>query len=342
MQRMVRLLAVITFLFSFAQPQGAIIILNGTSSAGKSSILQKITNCVDLSMDKASYNVIAEIVENKIFNTLDQKAIDLLIANDIFTRETTSNGVRYKLPRNNPELFESKMETVEKLLPLLDTVIDYKQERFGERVLAEMTKEALQFSNRGQHVIIDTVVEYESEKQAFESAFRGSECYWVLVYCPPAELVTRVRRRNIVAQETGATKTEVRELETPIEQFLRIYAVSNDPKRSPLLDSLENPADARVSQVTLKAIFEDGADLFGKKYDVESLKRTAIDQWGLQSRRFATIAPKYRYDLIVDNGPADAAANCARQIQRLIAPTRTRPRRSAWQRFWDVVLCRRK
>lgn len=331
---------------------GKLIIINGTSTAGKTRVCRELSNCQILSYDKTVANLFAEVIEKKIA-MLDESIIAQLVEYDIVVVEEVGDGeVQYRLPRNNRELLLEKAALFQKHIASSEVALgDSRTEEACDRIMRSeedtsgkspfiwltdeekvecigkteqtMFVEAVKLVRQGQNVVIETVIEEDSTKEdsimeRIKCFFHEYEVYFVLVYCPIGDLIVRVRTRKTEAERDGTSDFEERKLEQQLEQFLTMYKAADDLADDPLSRVLADPQDSMISQSIVNCVFAFGSDLFDKGYYVEDLQLRMMEEFHLEDGGSVQIVPRFPHDLIVDNGEKGSLLGCARQIQDLI------------------------
>lgn len=340
-------LVTIVFVGISLYPVGKIIIVDGVSTAGKTSICQKLKNCEHLSWDKTIFNLCADVVERKIAN-LDKDIISQIVQYGIVSEEKTDEGETiYKLPRNNVELLYKKMVILYEKMPSLGIVYEReaydqnqkceeeqqiensfqkKDESVGlltkfeihkcvEKVEEAMLEAAVKLAEQGKNVVIDTGIEDAEVMDMYREHLSKYKPCFVLVYCAAKDLVTRVRERNKEAAQSGVSipgfSLEERKLDQPMMQLLAMYKPGNNQS-----SNMDHPLT--LSKDDLDFVFKIGNDLFAKNCKVEELKQKIIKKFDLENNNFVSIVPQFEHDLVVDNSKKDNLNSCVKQIQSQI------------------------
>lgn len=242
-----------------------IILLNGTSSAGKSTILQEFK--------KLHPDYILFKMDDYWPDELEKKA--------------GAFGWR-------------KDSGIDSWLFLLD----YAVEKTGQHLLSTQTRSMLftetppyydgvkKMVDNDSSVIIDTVLEFESEYQAFFHFFKDYKMYKILVYCPLNILLQRVEARNTMGLES-----EMRYAFTAFEQFPALYKIQER------FD--EQIVGIVETQVMKDALNQAIQELINKNIPdayvpvIEEFKQEFIQQFKLNEHKKITLVPRHRYDLII-------------------------------------------
>jgi chloramphenicol 3-O-phosphotransferase len=325
---------------------GKIIILDGMSTVGKTSICRNLKNCEYLSYDKTACNLFAEVVEKKI-PTLKKEIIEKLVKHNIVSVEKgENNAASYRFPRNSMKLLFEKAVLFAKYIPSTEVILGYyrtesdrkellrhKEEQNSSKkgpvvlltpedkkncvakIGSTMFQEAVRLAESGKNVVIDTVIEESSIMETFKQFFKKYNPLFVLVHCSPKVIVERVRARNLNAEKNGTSIFEARKLDQPLEQLLSMYKFGEG-------FSKVSPSDSQnfiLSENDLEFIFKSGKNLFDEGCDVKVLKGKMLQEFSLQSNKFVRVEPRFAHDLIIDNGEKKGSLeSCVQKIQALL------------------------
>ena len=260
--------------------KGQVILLNGTSSAGKSTILkefQKLGN---------EYTILK--VDDWFPEQVKKKAQEL------GWQEETSQ---------DPWLF--LCEYLHQKTGNYYFATEVRQELFGSS--PAFFNKARDLSFAGQNVIIDTVLEYEQEYEKLFSIFKDPKPIMILVYCPMDILLHRVEQRNalgIVAEERVAFQS--------FEQFPALFKVQEHLE--------EQVVDHIQSVVMKKALDESIAWLIehalpsGYVPKLEAFRKQFVEQFKLDDQDSISLVAKHRYDLVLQSG-AKSPHELAQEMQ---------------------------
>jgi chloramphenicol 3-O-phosphotransferase len=269
------------------RPPGTVILLNGTSSAGKSTMLRELPKVLEGSW---------KTVEGDDFVLLIiQKLIDHL--NDKFGIETT---------------YDELNDTCGKLMEegkITQQWIDDFARQYDVNDL--MFKKIHEHIRCGHNVVLDTVIcepiEEDSDEYDFNGYFNELGLYnvaFILVYCPFTTLVERVRMRN----ESGVAK-ERREYGVPIQFFRAMYKAAQ-PGDTPILDTLTRVEVRRLLETYVRSECET------EKESNEFLS-TVLKNLSLDRNESIRVTPRLKYDFIVNTG-THSSEECARQINEFL------------------------
>src|SRR3990167_2382095 len=246
--------------------RGSLLLLNGTSSSGKSSIL-------------AAFH---------------KKHPDFLTFNidDWFPQEMLVKATA---------LGWQEGSGIDPWLYLIDYV-DRKAGRsnFRTEVRSFLFKEvppmyikAKEALAKGENVIIDTVFEYDPEYDEFSTFFADFSCFKILVYCPLDILLERVRLRN-----NRGVKEEMRTSFQSFEQFPALFKLQ-ESTRERVIDTV---SAASVKHALHSAIEELMTDNIPDKYIpwIKFFERAFIKRFKLDELDRISLVARHDYDLILN------------------------------------------
>jgi len=312
---------------------GTMIILNGTPSAGKSSLGRVLPNILEGSWKTVEADSFVYDSVQRLINHLDSRF-------EIKTTLNELNDVCTKLV-DNKKLTQEEIDNF-----------------FGD-TFDQVFEKAKEYFQTGHKVILDWAILEENEAEEdgdlhgfndFFNALRASNVALVLTYCPFATLIERVKKRN---KEGKAT--EQRDYHVPIKYFSAIYKAAKQGEK-PILGTLTRTEVIDILEAPfVKAEFEDIKKY--KQFKSKTLKGLSLDR-----HKSINVTPRLKHDLIVNTG-INSTEKCAQQIKRFFKSDRpftamrknarkfgligrkskkTKPQKTAWQKFWDYVLCRGK
>ena len=320
MKRIIKGLVAVVCLFSYVSPRGIGIILDGTSSAGKTSIARELQalcgdSCVYLSVDEEVENPLMRL----IVKYLQQKTAERVTNENAreIANKLTLGGV---VTQEEIESFSDKLE-----------------KSLGDR----LTQKIKDLIREGKSVIFEVITLKEQQHVRRFEVLGGNDFLSVLVYCSFQELAKRVATRNLVGG------LEQRSFSQAWGQFGKLYKAA-EHRELPILDVLSRDTLERLVQLHAQSEFE-------KERNFVNFTSTLLEDLSLDNNITVQIVPRYKYDLVVDNSKQSSAA-CAQQIHAFMRQgheytalqenyreqRRIRPQRSAWQKFWDFVFCRVK
>lgn len=286
---------------------GRIVILDGGSSSGKSTIskdLQKELSCEYLFIDNFLFNQTAAYLEEQIFLRESRKV---------------------KLPRNNPDAIRQYYNSMPNKEQYIISVEVFK--KCVKKANEIMAKETKLLVLQGKTVVCDVVfAPGYIEKQDFIKDLKEFKKFMVLVYCPFKILAQRVEQRNKEAKKDKAG--EVRSLIMALEQFGMKYKRKENLNKK-AIDILTRK-DFDLAMELVKGDFEinfvkelNKEALFNqRKYEI--FVKTLEKQFGFDDKpvEFIEIVPVADYDLIV-NTERNTSEECVLQIKGLINECRS-------------------
>jgi len=272
---------------------GTVIILDGTSSSGKSTIakiLQEELKCEYLFID----NFIA-----------NQKAAWL--EKQIFLKENKS----VSLPRDNPDVFSRYYDSM--LNKELYIISREDSRAFVTGALDVMAQKINEFVSLGKTVICDLVLVpgYVEEHDILKNA-QDAKKFNVLVYCPCKELAQRVENRNKKA--FGGRSGEKRTLITALQHLAMKYK----PKahnREEVIDTLSRDDLNYVTNIC-REYFKTGRSKQFNKNKFTMFVKILESQLGLSNKDIGSVelTPRITCDFVL-NSEKYTAQECAQIIK---------------------------
>ncbi len=256
---------------------GVTIVLNGTSSAGKSSIAAELQRSLD-----GPAQILR--IDDIIYEEMIKKAKQLGYIKSTATHKASLEGIE-KLPT------------------------DQKKEIFVDKtpdIWNKLYQQARDYSAANQHVIMDTILgKREEELNDFLKMMNNLEAMLVLVYAPLPVLQQRVSERN----RTGGPG-EQRSLFPTISQFHFLF-------RKPTSGEvpLEVITIEKMGEVFATAREEEKDFQLFKNYseqDVAGLQREFAKHFGSKNG-VMSLVPILEYDLVINSATCSPSA-CAAQI----------------------------
>lgn len=256
---------------------GTVILLNGTSSAGKSSIAQELkkallpNNVEILSIDIVFYEVAREIIKERGY------AVD---PNKSWTELCES------LPE---ELVLSEKEIIPR----------------AEKKLYEKIKH---HAASDKYVILDAVICNTKHAEKWAVALDGLVVQKVLVYCTPTKLLEHVIQRN-----TDINEEEHRPLTQPFFQFFKMFTI----QKSGTDQYIEEINPQALETLITKNFADpmptmNEGDLKRAKKVIENYQPKFACKTGEQTIKIVP-EPFVTYDIVVNAGTS-SAKECAQQI----------------------------
>ncbi len=251
--------------------KGKVILLDGTSSVGKSAIIEEFRKLHP---------------EYQIVKVDDWFPLDL---KEIAERLGWSGDSAV-----NPWQF------------LKDYYISKDQYYLDTRLRTEIFKgmksrgymdEAKKRALHGNNVIIDTVLEDSTQYAIFEETFKDVPTEKVLVYCPLAILFDRVEKRN-----ASADAAEHRTAFLSFEQFPALYKVrTSDSER--LVDTVSTQELASLLGKSLEQLRALGIPA-GYESELAQFEEQFISHFDIKNRDKIELTPTRLYDRVLNSGSA--------------------------------------
>lgn len=263
---------------------GTIILINGTSSSGKSTILNEI--------QKQSPEYVILKVDDFWIEELTQKAQELGWNKDI----------------NSDPWFYLHQYLTRK------TGKDYFDTELRGQLFTEVSKFYSTAKNKaraGKTVVLDTVLEYENAYQQAFDYFKNEHLITVLIYCPFDLLLKRVKQRNALG-----LAQEMRTAFLSFEQIPAMYKIQ-EHSDEPIVDIVKS----RMVKDALEGAIQELIDQnISKEYlpKLEQFKRDFIKQFQLDEREEINLVPRHHYDIVFKNDIWANSQEIALQIKHLI------------------------
>ena len=311
MKRIFKTFIVLLFLSSSLVAKGTIILINGTSSAGKSSISRALQKALGESSweiidgDYLSENpelattmreLILRFIETKLKIQLSPEEKQKIMSEDLFELDNEGFG----LPAEKHEKLQAYME---------------------DQAGPQIYKQAIRMSNAGRNVIVPSVFE-KNMKDELDAFSAHDNVLMVLVFCSLTKIPQRISYRNEAALRPGATaeeKDDIRPVSGVLRQFSGFYPAGNRIDMPVLeeltLDQINEAWKFSANDVDL---FKDQATEEKLKVYVKENYKEMMDNFGLKGDISSIeIRPRFYYDIIVNNGDC-LAQECAQQIQQFM------------------------
>lgn len=269
------------FIPSILNSLGCLILLNGTSSAGKSSIakcLQQIVKgSVILDLDELFWS-------NMIATGIDMKIID----------KEQSYEQQYNIAKQHKKILYKELKARRTLT-----------------TRQELATLANKLAKEGKVVIVDSPMGIfkQQELSEFYNLVQDIPCYSVLVYCPFASLISHVIRRNQSGQFD-----QKRRMKGVLDQFLALYSCSKDVldtigclSFTDLYKGLEM-AQVDIARETSVEESNQIIKVFGKKY---------MQKFKLEDYQVVSIEARCFFDFCINTAiyrPDEAALQICKSI----------------------------
>lgn len=281
------LVGLYTLYISKKKSYGIIILLNGTSSSGKSAILNELK--------KININ------------------FDIIKIDDWFPQQIKKKALKLGWQQSSSEdpwQFISTYFTQKNQHPYFSSEI--RKEFFD---LSPFFKNIYGQAVKGHNIIIDTVLEYQQAYKQFFNAFKNINVIKILIYCPLDVLLERVEYRN----KLGIPE-EMRHAFQSFEQFPAIFKMQENQKdqivdtvkTSILKDALNRSIDDLIKAGIPTPYFEK----------LETFKQQFITEFSLNTKKEITLSPRHSYDLILNSAkynPLEMAQKILRKTKEMHA-----------------------
>ncbi len=249
---------------------GNVILLDGTSCAGKSAIIQEFKKL------HPEYVVIK---------------MDDFYPQDLIEKAQEFGWMQGAL--TDPWEFIRTYLTEKNNRYYLDAQL--RRELFSDGSGRHYLDEAKQKALVGRDVIIDTVLEDDIQYAIFTSTFQGLNPLKVLVYCPLDILLERVEKRNM-----SPDKTEHRLAFGAFEQFPELYKPQTDFAEQ-LIDTVRSEMLAQTFDKAMQDFIATGIAT-GYVPVLEAFKHRFIDHFGLATHVEVRLVSSRPYDVILNSG----------------------------------------
>ncbi len=244
-----------------------LILLNGTSSSGKSAILD-------------------------VFRKIDPN-FQIFKIDDYYPSELLGKAKEFGWQeiQGSPWMFLVNYVEQKTGHPNFDTQV--RAYLFPE--IQPMYYDIRHALKSGKDCIVDTVFEYDPEYQKFSEFFKEYDCLKVLVYCPLNVLIERVQKRN-----NSGIKEETRAAFLAFEQFPELFKLQ-EHEQEPIVDSVPS---LQIKVALNNAIEELVAKNIPQKYmlPLEQFKQNFIQHFKLDELPEIKLVPRHHYDLILNSG----------------------------------------
>ncbi len=251
-----------------AANSGQILLLNGVSSSGKSTIIHEIHKInPDIKILKVD-DWFPEILQKKAASFGWQAGSDAGPWLYICNHAHRTTGQYY-----------------------FDTQI---REMFFEGAAIEFYQKAKDIAKNQQNVIIDTVLENDREHKTFDDFFKIDKALKVLIYCPMNVLLERVETRNRLE-----IAREYRNAFQSFEQFPALYKLQ-EAKSETIVDIVEaDVLEAALEKAIQELIKHNIPDPYLPK--LSQFKIDFIKKFRLSEKKEVLLVAKHTYDLILNN-----------------------------------------
>lgn len=259
---MQKILFIIVF-FSHYVCAGSVVLLNGTSSVGKTSIAHELVQIIP--------NSIVLSLDDLYWNNMFQAATDMHLINEHMSFEQQS----LLLSRYKKKIYK------------------YYCSMRSERTCYQLHNQARRLADQGYTVIIDTVLgvrDHGNDIIHFKQTMEGMSVVYVVCYSGLRDLQKRVEHRN-----RSTIFMNHRKLVAVLSQVTMLYDLACNQENA--IDVL----DYEDVLLLFDDLYED--ECFEKKHKkIKSLYLQYVSQYNFKHCRFAHIVYKYDCDLFVNTG----------------------------------------
>ncbi|HEX2977816.1 MAG TPA: AAA family ATPase [Candidatus Babeliales bacterium] len=265
---------------------GKVILLNGTSSAGKSSVLKEMHQ---LNPAYVLFNVDdwfpAALVTKAVELGLDLKTgfDPWLFLHDYLLKKT---GEHYFAPEARELLFTE---------------------------IPPMYRKAKEAAQNGRDVIIDAVMEYETKYEEFHTFFKDFQMVKVLLYCPVDVLIERIEQRN----ESGVFH-ERRFAFLAFEQFPALYKLA-EGEDDFIIDTIKSRQLKNALEFAINKLINNGIpDPYIPK--LNEFRNNFIERFKLDKQEEVQLTSTRFYDLILNTAkdwPIDIAKKVDSKVRNV-------------------------
>tara|TARA_B100000674_G_C37777820_1_gene885742 strand:- start:108 stop:980 length:873 start_codon:yes stop_codon:yes gene_type:complete len=264
------LIIITAFIFGICmtnKQNGSVVLLNGVSSSGKSAIINELVTLHPklkvLKVDDWFPDALKKTVKGYGWN--EDSGVDPWL----FLYE-------YAFKKTGEYYFNTQV-----------------REKFFNNS-ADFYKQALDLVTSGHDVIIDTVLEYETEYTEFDTFFNNIQTKKILIYCPMDILLDRVEQRN-----KAGISAEQRTAFQSFEQFPAMFKVQ-ESLRDQVVDHVQT---STIKQSLDEAIVQLLDNNIPEPYipKLHKFKTSFIKQFRLNQQDVIILSPQHIYDIILDS-----------------------------------------
>ena len=271
-----------------SRPAGIVVLLNGTGSAGKSSIGRVLENTLD----------------NAVFLNEEQLVF---------------NAYRHLLERhhlNSPRPLHGIADLVryrQTLPAATEATLKREFQREGEEWIQRDTHRLLVQSMQQGHpfVIVDNSLWKPELVERWRQETQGYQSFHVVVYCSLAKVLEHIQERNLSPQTY-----EHRTVDLPLEMYFSMYPPA---QVGPPIDRLFRDH----VELDLRNTFAYKRKICGQPTS-EKVIQKYLHQSHLDVRDQVDIAPFFEHDMVVNTGTA-TPQQCAEQIRARLLGSRVIP-----------------
>lgn len=262
--------------------RGWILVFNGTSSSGKTTLAKKLQKIVKQPIEVLQLDAEATIVIKEMLESM---------------------GYHYDGNIGFWDWFDSLSEDVKHK-------IDESEDAWEKEATKRMIEKSEKLVSEGINVIIDTVLESEAKYKYFKDELNSKQTYFVLVYAPITQLLT-----NVLARNNSSDKNEERNISLPFAQYLKCLFESCDPSSPKRLDVLTRKEFDKVcKQLERRSKNQDQDALNKAREDKEKVADTFF-----QGKDVTGIALKLpAHDFVINTGKSNPT-KCAKMLAAWLA-----------------------
>jgi predicted kinase len=255
------------------QSQSIIILITGTSSAGKSSVIYEL---------KKLYANRHRIIKFDDFDSQEAKRQKAIVW-----------GWNQK---GDFKAFLKERRLHTSSIPSEFSPYDANKE-LHNAVYESFFKYAKEISLQGAPLIVDTTFEHTGQRDLFEKMMQGSTIINVLLYCPLDIIEQRVQARNAAGKPE-----EQRHALQALLQFPAFYKLK-ETDDEPVVDTISS----KQLQETAQRIIKDYIKLQGKeiskelKYDLDEFYKHFVAHFKLGKSKEIILTSQGLYDLVLNS-----------------------------------------
>lgn len=246
--------------------QWPIVLVNGISSAGKTTIVQELLAL--------------------------QPHLFVLRIDDWFPAQIAAKAQSLGWQQGDSGAWEYITQQLTRTTGKHYFDIELRKEIFGTAY--SFFEQAKEYS-QSKPVVIDTVLEFEEEYVGFFDFFKHENFKKVLVYCPLPLMVERAASRSLMPDQSHQHS-----IFKSLQQFYAMYKI-HDSVHDVALDTCRAEEMQELLNAVTHALIEHNTNESWHKKVID-FKHAFSAQFGLHTYGQMVIAPKHSYDLIINSG----------------------------------------
>lgn len=267
----------------FSLEQQRIVVLNGTTTAGKSSTALELK----------------KRLEKELFS-VEVLAIDT-----------------FMVPKVQLALGINRLNPLNCFVPNIDIITPPEIEAMGKASQIELCTAAKSAYEKGKIVIIDAPIYRPDQVEFYQRAFDGLNVTWALVYCPLSKLVNRVIERN---EKSGIT--EQRSILQALNQFSQFYSSSSEQSidilsTDTLFSALERAQHEHAIMQDKLWDFLKSVQHAICPFDFETIKQNMLRKISFGQEEKVMLGSVVSHDCFV-NTDEDDAEGCAEKVMDVL------------------------